>query len=238
MGRSCVWEVLTRWAVESEAADALEELARKPGFDAGSARRRLDDRFLRLDDPLLPRDVLRNDRVLWLSLSRRWIAGESPTRIAGLTKDRAFLGSWLVRPLAYRDALQFLDLARQGIRLAEETPREALPKARELMDEYRELGPLNLVCHQAAVEPYHVLRHCLRHQAVLRVVRTGLAVLATRQDTGRWPASLDAVIPMVGSETIIDPHNGERLEYEPGVRLEAATSHRLESDRIVWHLPP
>ena len=78
----------------------------------------------------------------------------------------------------------------------------------------------------------------MQHQARVRVARVGLALLELRQTTGAWPESLDAVIPMVGAEWVEDPFTGERLQYEPGVRLEAAVPIPNEDlradDEIVW----
>jgi hypothetical protein len=242
LGRSCTWDAFMRWQGESVAADALEELARKPGFDAREVRAELDGRFVRVDDPSLPCDVLRNNRVFWLSLSRRWTAGESPARIFGDADEGGGFRNWLLwscvsRPFAYRDALRLLDITEQGIHLAGETPREALPKASRLMKEFP--VPFHLVCNQASDDPFFVIEKHLRHQAVMRVARVGLAVLELRQETGRWPDSLDAVVPMVGAETIIDPYNGDRLQYEPGVRVEALAPNpnRLEYKEVVWRLP-
>lgn len=50
------------------------------------------------------------------------------------------------------------------------------------------------------------------------------------------------MLPLVGAETIVDPYTGERLQYEPGVRVEAAVPIPDEElradDEIVWRLPP
>jgi hypothetical protein len=86
--------------------------------------------------------------------------------------------------------------------------------------------------------PMNAFHSCLKHQARMRIARTGLALLELRQTTGAWPESLDAVVPLVGEEWVEDPFTGGRLQYEPGVRLEAAAPIPFEDlradDEIVW----
>ena len=249
--------MLIRRTVEHIAADSLRELAAKPGFDAREARALLDPRFLATDDPGHFREALEGDRAVGISLSRRWIAGESPFAIMekaqmdlGLdepvkTRDRALLnlvsGSWLARPLAYRDALRLLDLAEKEIRLLDLPPREALPAAQALREEYF-VGPPNVFSHLFATMPMNAFRHRLHHLARMRIARVGLALLELRQTTGTWPESLDAVVPLVGEAWVEDPFTGDRLQYEPGVRVEAAVPIANEElradDEIVWRLAP
>ncbi|MCK6458624.1 MAG: hypothetical protein L6Q95_01860 [Planctomycetes bacterium] len=250
--RSCLILVLVRWTVEEIAAESLVALAGRPGFDARAARALLDPRFARIDVASDLRKAFRGERVIGLSVSRRWIAGESVITIAretgNLLSDDArqpdptrvdFSGSWIVRPLAYRDALRLLDLMDGALGLVELPARDARPRAEALRDEYAR-GVPNFLSHLWAILPMKAIPVRLRHEARIRIARVGLALLELRQTTGAWPESLDAVVPLVGEEWAIDPYTGERLQYEPGVRLEAAVpvpeafKDMPEEYEIVW----
>ncbi len=243
--------MLVRRTVEGVAAESLRALAAKPGFDAQAARALLDRRFRATDDQSHMREALEGERAVGLSLSRRWIGGEGPFGMIQEAQDvlgeaeekrdltllNAAYGSWLARPLAYQDALRLLDLMERAIGLVDLPAREALPKAVELREEYFR-GPPNVFSHLFASWPVKVFRHRLRHDAKMRMARVGLALLELRQTTGAWPESLEAVVPLVGEEWVEDPFTGERLQYEPGVRLEAAAPIAHEElradDEIVW----
>jgi hypothetical protein len=252
--RSCLILVLVRWIVQERAADSLRALAAKPGFDAREARALLDRRFAIVDDAIDLRKALQGERVICLSASRRWIGGESAVKMAtdinALTGDDApsgavdrtrvdFSGSWIVRPFAYRDALLLLDLTEKALDLVDLPSRDALPAAEALRDEYMK-GLPNLFSHLWAALPIKAIPERLRHEAKMRIARVGLALLELKQTTGAWPESLDAVVPLVGEEWIIDPYTGGRLQYEPGVRLEAAVpvpeafKDMPEEYEIVW----
>ena len=89
--------------------------------------------------------------------------------------------------------------------------------------------------------PAKLLKDRARLLARMRVTRTALALLQLRQDTGTWPNSVEAVIPLVGEEAVTDLYTNKRLQYEPGVRLEAAVpiSSELQGEfredmKIVW----
>jgi hypothetical protein len=216
----------------------------------------LDPRFATTDDPSDMRRALEGERVMGLSLSRRWIGGEGPVgilkEIHALAEDGAprvtakgtladwAWSSWIARPLAYRDALRLLDLMEKTLSLLDVPARDAMPVAETLRDEYR-TGVPNLVSHLRAVLPVQAIDALLEHQARVRIARVGLAVLELRQTTGAWPGTLEAVVPMVGAEWIEDPYTGKPLEYEPGVRLEAAVPIPNEDradDEIAWRFPP
>lgn len=252
LGRPLILLMLVRRTVEGVAAESLKAIAAKPGFDARAARALLDRRLAATDDADHMREAFQGERAVGLSLSRRWIGGESPFGVIQNAQKRLFgeaeekrdltllnlvYGSWLARPLAYRDALRFLDLMEKEIRLLDLPPHEALPKALALREEYFR-GPPNVFSHLFATLPVQVSRHRLGHDAKMRIARVGLALLELRQETGAWPETLDAVVPLVGAEWIEDPYTGERLQYEPGVRLEAAVPIPDEEQRadceIVW----
>lgn len=247
--------MLVRWTVEGVAAEALERLAAKPGFDASAARALLDPRLSATGHADHLREALAGERAVGLSLSRRWIGGESPfpfiqrtqvdvgepIRERDLTLLNLVYGSWLARPHAYRDALRLLDLMERAIALVDLPPRDALPRAQSLRDEYFR-GPPNVYSHLLATPPMLAFHQRLKHQAKMRIARVGLALLELRQTTGAWPETLDAVVPLVGEEWVEDPFTGGRLLYEPGVRIEAAVpianEDLREDDEIVWRLPP
>jgi len=239
--------VLVRWTGDDVAAAAIQAVARKPGFDAREARATLDARFARADDPSDLRMAFRGERVFGLGVSRRWTAGESPLRIRreispaliaeeeadGTAADR-FWASWIARPLAYRDALRLLDLMDRTLALVALPAREALPAVEALPNDYRKGATLSYLFAPA---PAHAIRMRLRHEAKVRIARVGLALLALRQETGAWPETLDAVVPLVGEACVEDPYTGERLEYEPGVRLQAVVPKRYPSalpEECVW----
>jgi hypothetical protein len=246
--------VLARWATENTATDSLKVLAGKPGFDARAVPAPLDARFAGTDDPKLLLDAFEGEGVQGVALSRRWIGGESPIRIArrieNPTGDGEEAGewtaadtlgaSWLVRPFAYRDGLRLPDLMDRVLRLVDLPAREALPAAEALRNEYK-TGVPNLFSHLFATLPAKAFQQRLRHLAKMRIARVGLALLALRQETGAWPETLDPVVPLVGAEWTIDSYTGERFQYEPGVRLEALVPIADEAfradDEIVWRFP-
>ncbi|HEX5138061.1 MAG TPA: hypothetical protein VFY93_13880 [Planctomycetota bacterium] len=249
--RSCLILVLVRWMVDRTAADAIKVLFRKPGFDAREARACLDPRLARIDDGSDLRKAFEGERVMALSVSRRWIAGESPLRImkelsgddgarddAESAADR-LAASCIVRPFAYRDALRLLDVTERAIVIAGLPSREAIPAAEALRDEDR-AGVLNLASQLWAGLPVKAVRERPKHDAYVRIARVGLALLAIKQETGEWPETLDAVVPLVGEACLEDPYTGERLQYEPGVRVQAAvpipewSKDMPEEYEIVW----
>jgi hypothetical protein len=251
--RSILIFVLVRWAVEDGAAEALRMLAGKPAFDAREARALLDQRFASADDPGVLREAFRGERVQGLCIVRRWIGGDSPIRIAealaGSAPERTewtladhISASWPARPLAYRDGLRLLDLMERKLSLVDRPAREALPAARELAGEYSDGSPWNLFSRIFGDLAAQASKSRLHHEANMRIARVGLALLELRQTTGAWPGTLDAVVPLVGAEWIEDPYTGKPLEYEPGVRLEAAVPIPNEDfradDEIVWRFGP
>lgn len=235
--------VLVRWTVDGVAANTLEVLAGKPGFDAREARALLDERFAAADDPSLLRDALLGERAFALSMSRKWSDGESPRRVLlgddGTGLLNALSESWLGRPLVYQDALRLLDLMEGMLPLADLPPREALPAADALPKSRRVTYFVSGLIAPVAAK---AIRTRMRHQATMRIARVGLALLQLRQETGAWPETLDAVVPLVGAEWVEDPFTGTRLQYEPGVRVEAAVPIPDEEQRadfeIVWRFGP
>jgi hypothetical protein len=227
-------QLLLRWGIRGYALDTLKELSRKRGFDAQAARAEFDPRFRSDDDAALLKEVLRSERVGGLTVVRRWIDGESPIGMWREAEERggeahpegnrwiysdAVWGSWWLRGLAYRDGLRFLDLMKEALALADLSPREAFTASQDLVDRYRSSLP-SFASHLYAVVPRELMKGRLRHEARMRVARTGLALLELRQARGEWPRDLDAVVPMVGASSILDPYTDEPLEYEAGVRLE------------------
>ncbi len=245
---STVIEAFVRWTFQHTAAEMLEEAARKPGFDAAAARALLDGRLASADDPGPLTEAFRGQRVLGLSTMRRWIDGDSLFRIAeersGTSPDEidwttadTISASWLARPLAYREALLVLSLMEENLRLVDPPPREALTAAKRLDEEHRGGMLFRNIFGGLSVAAF---KNRLRHQASIRIARVGLALLALKQETGDWPESLDAVVPLVGEKWVEDPYTGERLQYEPGVRLQAAVpvpeafKDMPEEYEIVW----
>jgi len=233
--RSYRVNVQSRWEFEGHAADALEKLSKKPGFDARAARRSLDGLFSAALDPSVAKDALRGERARGVGFASWWIAGESPFQyhyqVMGIPErwrpepdsdppSDSLWSSWWMRPLAYRDAARFLDLMDAAIAAADMPPRAALSRAEELEREYGRSLP-NVVSHVYAGVPRFLMSAQLRHVAQMRVARVGLAILELRQTQGGWPRTLESVIPLVGAEAVVDPYTDSRLQYEPGVRLKA-----------------
>lgn len=248
---SILMGTLIGWAVEGAAAESLEQTSRKTGFDAREARALLDARLAPGEGPAHLRETIQAERVQGLALVRRWIAGEDPVRVAETlagtslegvewTLGGAIAGSWIARPLAYRDALRLLDLTERSLRLVDLPPRDALPRAEDLAREYGSRSLARLFSAMFAHSPANAMMRRLQLEARMRVARVGLALLEVRQTTGAWPPSLDAVVPLVGEAWIEDPYTGERLRYEPGVRLQAAApvpeafKDEPEEYEIVW----
>jgi hypothetical protein len=251
--RHTVITTLVRWTIESIAAESVAVLARRPDFDVVAARARLDSVFaaaVAAERPLM-RDALLGERTIGISVTRRWISGESPTvflrELDALTspdevKDRetsvadVLAGSWLFRPIAYGDALRLVELMGRQIDLIVLPPREALARAETLEEGYSGKLPW-LISSLYANLPEKLHRERLRHLARMRIARVGLALLDLRRRNGEWPGSLRPVAALIGSEATIDPFTGEQLEYEPGERLEAAVpipEGLREELEIVW----
>jgi len=240
--------VLVRWTVEQLAARALEDLAPKPGFDARAARELVDGHLAgTLDHGPLVRDALRGERASMLYVVRRWIDGESPLEILEITNldqdpgaMNALVTSWIWRPLVYGDAMRTLDLYERALELVEAPPQKASAAADALVEEYEDWF-LYFFTNMMRRIPGKVFSERLRHLARIRITRVGLALLQRREETGAWPTDLDAAIPLVDAETLTDPYTDKRLQYEPGVRLEAAVPIPAELEgefredrRIVW----
>jgi hypothetical protein len=254
--RQTAISVLVRWTIEGVAADTLVLLSARPDFDVAAARAALDPAFasaIAAQRPLV-RDALLGERTIGISVARRWISGESPTvflrEIDSLTGGEeatdaedeetsaadVLAGSWLFRPIAYGDALRLIELMDQHLVLVDLPPRDALARTETLQEEYAGKLPW-LISSLYAVLPtkLHVERQ--RHLAHMRLARVGLALLELRKRNGEWPRSLRPVAALIGADAMIDPYTGDELQYEPGVRLEAAApivEGLREEMEIVW----
>ena len=245
MDRAFLIQALLRCQMNNTGADLIQEIARAPGFDPQAALAILEPRLAAADDLAFLTDALRNERALALSLTRRWLDGESPSvwalpfprhDSAPAFEDRV-ITSWIFRPIVYRDGLKLLESMSEGLACLSLPAGEALDWTERLAAS-RECGFPYMVSSLFANLPWHAAKAAARHRATLRVARTGLALLSLREQDGTWPESLDAVAALVDAKTLVDPFSGQRLRYIPGEFLEADAPFPDEQLRkeyeIVW----
>jgi hypothetical protein len=219
-----------RSGLGGRAIEELMRLAREPGFDAREVRAALAGHLADEDDTALLHEVLLAETAGALELARHSIRGDDMEPYVGASSawDRWPL-AWLRRPLALRDGLAILERREHVVALVRLPPWEARVHADALA---RIRTPGARIANESASIPQYVVRAMQEHLARIRVARVGLALLAFRQETGAWPETLDAVVPLVGEGTIADPYSGVRFAYAPSESIEAAVV--APDDAIAW----
>lgn len=248
--RPFVLMTLVRWQIDWTVTRALVALSHRPGFDVRAARALLDPRLKKtMDHVALSRDALQGDRVGAIYMHRRWLDGVRPLTIIGRSDETHWLSfdrmstTWLLRPVVYRGAMRTLDMFDRMLDLVDLPPAEAWPAAQAVADDYQSAA--DGLAGVLGTVPVTLFRERLRHTARIRVVRVGLALLQRRAETGVWPEDIEEALPLVDAETLKDPYADARLQYEPGVRLEARVpispellegylSEIGEERRVVW----
>jgi len=246
---------LVRWTMHEVALQTLREAAPLDDFDPVAARALLRPRLREAEDPAGLRDAIRGERVVCMSLVRRWIAGEDPWNWLEPAKagkglhgrlNGWFWSSFLMRPWACLDGLHAQEMFREGLEITAMKPWEALARSKAFRGRY------NLGVESIHTRLYHNLfskawvERC-RHLAKLRLARAGLAILAWRAEHGTWPATLDKagrwIDPFTGGDLI---YKVEKDHAQVSVRVpkpenwtpELEAAECFEGDYpIFWRLP-
>ncbi|MEM8884374.1 MAG: hypothetical protein AAGD14_09910 [Planctomycetota bacterium] len=215
------------WAAHEEALDALQGMSRLPEFEA----RAVWDRVAADLDPSplverLPRAVTL-ERAFGVEVTRHLLDGRNLLEyidsilddVPGRSRADGWW-SWPYAALLYRDGVAQLDLFEMWLAHLPTEPWVDFPMPEEW--QHRDLMPRDQIIW-ALFTPMPRLSIERRRQylARMRIARVGLALHVIRQRTGAWPASLEAVDPMLLPEDRIDPYTGERFLWDPGVRLAA-----------------
>jgi hypothetical protein len=138
--------------------------------------------------------------------------GPRPTLPAG---GRYLFGGWLNLNQA-----KMMDLMDPLIETLG-NPREALTAARQLEKDVAELSLWHTVTKVALPSLSRAVTHWVRHVALLRCAQAGLAAERFRMAEGRWPESLDELVPEYIDAVPLDPFDEQPLRY------------KVEADRIV-----
>lgn len=218
--------------VREHAAAVLARARHKPGFDVGRFRQRVDDRLahaVRATGP--PPDLLRAERVFFISYARKWMNGEP----VGDQEDR-IERSLVWRPFLYRDARRMLLRIENTIAACDVSPEQSCTLATTLQAEAEGTSAAYRLSRMYLNVARHHFRSYTKSTAVLRLARVAMALMEYRETEGMWPASL----AMLG-EMPPDPFSGRSFRYElrgEGARVGAAAglSPGGPLDEIDWDI--
>ena len=220
---------VSRWFIgtiaQVPAIQVLQEIARGSWFDAPLVRAKLEPVLRDAERPGAVREVLLGERAMWTQVVSHWIAGTSPREYHRVGEPSWFEGSWLARPLAYRDGLRLLDLMDEALVLSERPYSEAIVGLKGLVADAERLHPSYFHTKLISGRPYMFYKRAHKHRARMRLARIVLALLEYRQETGSWPDTLDALKREFDGPVPVDPFTGNPFHYEnkdAKVRLEAA----------------
>jgi hypothetical protein len=203
-------------------ATVLIELAARGGGVA-AARERFRGRLVDAEDPAALFAALEGERVVLVESVRElrgltgwegveWIVGG---RSLNRRKDYLRL---VQRPQLFAEALEALARYNTAVAWIREDSGVVTARLRELFAHARE-GPFEAGFRVREQNVLNTLGNWRRYLARLRVVRLGLAALAFRNESARWPESLDEIAAGMPGGLPRNPLSGEPFVYEPGVRI-------------------
>jgi hypothetical protein len=231
-GGDTIFQIL-RMAVYHCAAETLEKLARKPGFDAAQARVLLRDRLGVVEDREPLRHALRGERVAWIWMLRHLdepLSHSRPWHSAGH-------GPWIESAFVWRDALPCLD-RMAGLLKALDLPDHELMAALTATPprEPAWLDNRSVMILASDKHPTVIASRRLRTVALTRLARIGLALLEHRQETDTWPKSLDELAERMEKGVPLDPYTGTPFLYERDGKTVRLISAGDEEPRLSWEL--
>jgi len=193
------------WFLREQVCAWLERIAPGPGAIALRGRFEPLLRDEEFADGLV--EAMEAERIVHIAITRAMSSGEVRSD-AGLPFSIGDeMETTVSRPFAYRRGLDVLVRASALIDLVRRDPDAALAEAAKATDRTYD----RIVA--AMLEKRRELL------ARLRITRIGLAVLAHRAKTARWPASLAPLFPDGIPE---DPFTEQPFAYHPGERIASA----------------
>ncbi len=122
-------------------------------------------------------------------------------------------GSWLGRPLRQYDAAQALRVSVELAQVAEQPYHQAQVSARRTRAWVEQLPRLAVMARKFCRDRGHDHRSQARAEAQVVVARAGVALALFRRKHGRYPDSLNELVPGVLPVVPVDPFDGHMLRY-------------------------
>jgi hypothetical protein len=181
---------------------------------------------------------LRGERIFYLDVAQEFLNQRIPASIFGDTDFFEDLSLWLIRPLLKRDIVRNLPKYDELEDIA------GLPyyRAGEALTAYAE-GTKQLPWHAVISRQMlpNIHQTCLKQailEALILTSRTGLACRVFKARTGRYPDSLDELVPGLVPAVPIDPFSGDPLVYrrdgEGFVVYSLGSNQKDDGGRSTW----
>lgn len=125
-------------------------------------------------------------------------------------------GSGIVRPLLNGDEQNYADIMLRMSEAAAEPYFQSKPLLDQLSAEIGDLPYTQLLSRMLLPDMTRALEAQAINEARMDLIRLGLAVERYHGQTGNYPATLDQISSILGTEVPLDPFTGQAYVYQPG----------------------